>query len=69
MTNPQDKPKRAVEKLPEPARSLGRDTAGRTPEARDGETSGEQAAEQMDEWVASRVPGAKEVPQSEKKPG
>lgn len=68
MTNPQTKDKRAVEQLPEPARSLGRDTAARSPEAAE-ETSGEQTAEQMEEWVTSRAPGAKAVPQPEKKPG
>ena len=38
---PEKKDEKAVETLPEPARSLGRDTAPRTPEARGDETSGE----------------------------
>jgi hypothetical protein len=54
-----------TENLPEPARSLGRKVAKEN--VRPGEPaapSDEQAAEQMEEWVASRAPTARRSPPS-----
>lgn len=48
-----------VEKLPEPARSLGKKVVSETKSTEGSDQDPEtQSAEQMEEWVASRAPGA-----------
>jgi hypothetical protein len=54
----------SVERLPEPARSLGRDV--RESIARRGRgtrvaSRESQTGEQMEEWIATRAPGARRV--------
>jgi hypothetical protein len=51
----------STEKLPEPAKSLGRKVSRETSE-QPGQKPEGQAAEQMEEWVASRAPGARPAP-------